>query len=150
MNALRHGLLSKCVVLPNESQGVFDALMGQYLSKLQPADEIEYGAVEKMVAAEWREFRLMAVETRLLKNAVSRRPETDELDRIAGAFSDLAKGPELLLIHRYEGRINRLYQRALQNLFLFSDSEPEPQMQIDETNPGSNNPSSINLLEPQS
>jgi hypothetical protein len=67
--------------------------------------------------------RLWAVETRLLAQAVARRRETDELDRIAGAFSDLCKQPELSAIHRYEGRLNHAYQRALQNLFIFAEGE---------------------------
>src|SRR5271167_5055946 len=80
MNALRHGLLSKCVVLPMASQEIFDVLLNQHLSKFEPADGVEHSAVEEMVAAEWRKSRLQAIETRLLKNAVARRTEPDEMD----------------------------------------------------------------------
>ena len=174
MNALRHGLLSKCVLLPDESKEIFDLLLNQHLAKLEPADGPEHSAVEEMVACIWRQRRLWAVETRLLANAAAKRPETDPLDCIAGAFSDLAKGPELNLIHRYEGRLHRMHQRALQNLFLLSDSEPNldsdnqnnidplpaqptnsepdpgPPMQNNETNPSATKTSSINPLKVQS
>jgi hypothetical protein len=175
MNALRHGLLSKCVLLPGEKKEVFDLLLNQYLAKLEPADGPEHSAVEEMVACIWRQRRLWAIETRLLTNAAAKHTETDDtLDRIAAGFSDLAKGPELNLIHRYDGRLHRMHQRALQNLFLLSDSEPDqpkqddqpnldlpaqptnpepepgPAMQNDETNPSSTKTSSINPLKVQS
>ena len=167
MNALRHGLLSKCVLLPDESKEVFAAVLNQHLAKLEPADGPEHSAVEEMVACIWRQRRLWAIETRLLANAAAKRPETDPLDCIVGAFSDLAKGPELTPVHRYDGRLHRMHQRALQNLFLLSDSEPDqpgqddqpnldpapdptPPMQNDETNPSSTKTSSINPLKVQS
>jgi hypothetical protein len=168
MNALRHGLLSNCVLIPGESKEVFDLLLNQHLAKLEPADGPEHSAVEEMVACIWRQRRLWAIETRLLANAAAKHTETDDpLDSIAAAFSDLAKGPELAAVHRYDGRLHRMHQRALQNLFLLSDSEPDqpkqddqpnldpepepgPQTQNDETNPGPDNNSSINLLKVQS
>ncbi len=171
MNALRHGLLSDCVLIPGESKEIFDLLLNQYLAKLEPADGPEHSAVEEMVACIWRQRRLWAIETRLLTNAAAKHTETtDPLERIAAAFSDLAKGPELNLIHRYDGRLHRMHQRALDNLFLLSDSEPDrplqddqpnldstnpepepgPPIPNDETNPAPDNNSSINLLKVQS
>ena len=168
MNALRHGLLSDCVLIPGESKEIFAAVLNQHHAKLEPADGPEHSAVEEMVACIWRQRRLWAVETRLLANAAAKHTETDDpLDGIAAAFSDLAKGPELNLIHRYDGRLHRMHQRALQNLFLLSDSEPDqpgqddqpnldpapdpgPPMQNDETNPSSTKTSSINPLKVQS
>jgi hypothetical protein len=174
MNALRHGLLSDCVLIPGESKEIFAAVLNQHLAKLEPADGPEHSAVEEMVACIWRQRRLWAIETRLLANAAAKHTETDDpLDGIAAAFSDLAKGPELNLIHRYDGRLHRMHQRALQNLFLLSDSEPDqpkqddqpnqdlpaqpmdrasdpgPPMQNDETNPGTDNDSSISHLKVQ-
>ena len=73
---MRHGLLSKCVVLPSELQEVFDALLEQHLSKLQPADGVEHGVIEEMVASVLRMRRLWAVETRLRTQAIANRPET--------------------------------------------------------------------------
>ena len=161
MNALRHGLLSQCVLLPGENHEIFDALHDQYMAKFEPADGVELSAVEAMVAAEWRQCRLMAIESRLLANAANKRPEPDALDRIAGAFGDLAHRPELNLIHRYEGRLIRMQQRALQNLFLLSDTDPDnypPDAQSapqptepasnNQTNPTTDNPSNIIPLQP--
>ncbi len=77
-NSLRHGLLSDCIVLPNESGEIFQALLNQYLSKIDPADGVEHDAVEEMVAAIWRQRRLWSIETRLLANAVANRAEADD------------------------------------------------------------------------
>ena len=42
-NALRHGLLARCVVLESESGEGFAALLQQHLDRLQPADGVELG-----------------------------------------------------------------------------------------------------------
>jgi hypothetical protein len=49
---------------------------------------------------------------------------------MADAFSGLADGPALALIHRYEARLHLMYQRALHNLLLLRiaavPNEPNP------------------------
>jgi hypothetical protein len=117
-NSLRHGLLAKCVVLKNESQPIFSLVLDQHLEKLNPADDVEHGLVEEMVAAAWRMRRLWAIETTALNNAVDKRTESSELARLAAAFSDLARGNDLHLLDRYETRLHRMYQRSLHNLVL--------------------------------
>src|SRR6185312_7791684 len=105
LNAIRHGLLAKGVVLGNESEETFARLHAQHLAKLGPADDVEEGAVEEMVAASWRLRRLWAIETRLFDNSIAKRQEPDERDRLAGAFSDLAAGNSLHILDRYETRL---------------------------------------------
>jgi hypothetical protein len=128
-NAIRHGLLSQQVVLPSESQEAFDALLEQHTAKLVPIDDVEQTAVDDMTAATWRLQRIRAIETRLLKNAVDKRPEADELDRLTAAFSALAAGPDLNLLDRYESRLHNIYRRSLYNLILLRHMEmPQGQM----------------------
>lgn len=122
-NAFRHGLLSSSMVLPNESQEIFDKLLNQYLDKLDPADDVEHNHVEEMVAAVWRMRRLWAVQNRMLAKAVAERPEPDELDRIMEAVKKLAREPEFDVLGRYEARFRRAYQTARENLFLFFEYE---------------------------
>ena len=83
-NAIRHGLLAKGVVLKNESEENFAAMLAQHVAKLSPADDVEQGAIEEMVAATWRLRRLWAIETQLLNDGIAKRPGTDEMRRIAG------------------------------------------------------------------
>src|ERR1035438_8378156 len=136
MNSMRHGLLAENILLPFESGETFQLLHDQFREKFGPADNVEDNHVEELVAAVWRMRRLWAIETRLFKQASARRTEPDSMDRLAGAFSDLARGPELALLHRYEGRINRQYQRALGNLLLIGENEN------DQTNPDDDNSNS--------
>ena len=122
-NAVRHGLLSRCVVLDNESHEGFDSLVAQHIERLQPADGVEFGMVEEMAASYWRLRRAWAIETRLLEDKIDANPGNDELGAIAAAFQCLAESPTLALLHRYETRLHCMYQRALQNLLLLRVAE---------------------------
>jgi len=130
-NAMRHGLLARCVVLPNESGQSFDDLVTQHTDRFGPLDGVEFGMVEEMAASYWRMRRAWAIENRLMEKALQNQPPgEDEAARIAGAFTELAASPELNLLHRYETRLHRIYQRALHNLLLLGDAglpnEPSP------------------------
>jgi len=122
-NAIRHGLLAKCVVLENESSTCFDDLVAQHTERFAPADGVEFGIVEEMAAAHWRMRRAWAIENRLMEKAIHNQPPGDEAARIAAAFSELAATPGLNLLHRYEARLHRIYQRALFNLALLGQRE---------------------------
>jgi hypothetical protein len=129
-NALRHGLLANCVVLKNESSQCFDDLVTQHIERFAPADGVEFAMIEEMVAANWRIRRAWAIENRLMEKAIRNQPPGDEVARIAAAFSQLAASPELNLLHRYEARLHRIYQRALNNLVMLGEpelpNEPNP------------------------
>ena len=122
-NAIRHGLLAKCVVLENESGPCFDDVVTQHIRRFDPADGVEFGMIEEMAAAYWRMRRAWAIENRLMEKALRHQPPGDETSRIAGAFAELAASPELNLLHRYETRLHRIYQRALFNLSLLGERE---------------------------
>jgi hypothetical protein len=116
--------------LENESSECFDELVTQHQERFAPADGVEFAMIEEMVAANWRMRRAWAIENRLMEKAIRNQPRGDEAARIAGAFSDLAASPELNLLHRYEARLHRIYQRALDNLLLLREpdlpNEPNP------------------------
>jgi len=65
MNAVRHGLTGKTLVLCNESQAQFDALTQRYIRKFQPQDEVDMELIDDLVAARWRlqRVRLMQAAT---------------------------------------------------------------------------------------
>ena len=122
-NAIRHGLLAKCVVLENESGPCFDQLVAEHTGRFAPADGVEFGMIEEMAAAYWRMRRAWVIENRLMEKALRHQPPGDEAARIAAAFSELAASPELNLLHRYETRLHRIYQRAFCNLALLGECE---------------------------
>ncbi len=131
-NAIRHGLLAKTVVLDNESADGFKDVLAEYETRMQPADNVELGMVEEMVASWWRLRRLWAIETSTLDTGIHAQPPGDELARITAAFSDPANAPQLNLLHRYETRIHRMYQRALYNLALLRETMPNDPSPISE------------------
>lgn len=134
-NAVRHGLFARCVLLKNEDPKAFEALTREFAARFGNLTALESGMVEELVACQWRIRRAWAAETQLLDAAVAAQPEGPEIGRIAAAFAALAAGPELPLLHRYETRLHRMFQRALKNILLLReiplpddppDDEPDP------------------------
>ncbi len=120
-NAIRHGLLARCIVLENESREAFENLLAEYLARFGPLDAVEIGMVEEMVASLWRMRRTWAMETGLLDVGLRSQPPGDEVHRIAAAFTGENTAPQLALLHRYETRLHRIFQRALHNIRLLRD-----------------------------
>jgi hypothetical protein len=104
-NALRHGLLARCIVLSDESPEAFQTLVAEHLARFAPAGGVELGMVEEMAAALWRLRRAWTIET--------------------SAFSELASSPQFALLNRYESRLHCMYQRALRNLLLLLAVVPD-------------------------
>jgi hypothetical protein len=129
-NAISHGLLARQVVMGDESPEGFQAVLDDHLGRLQPADGVEFGMVEEMVASHWRLRRAWALETRMLENEAATQSSGDALDRMTNAFVDLAAKPSLGLMHRYQTRLHLNYQRALHNMLLLRaatvPNEPSP------------------------
>lgn len=139
-NSLQHGLLADIIVMEDESATAFDDHLNQFVSRLQPADDVEFGMVEEIAAASWRMRRAWAFETRLLDNAVAAADaddsgDSDPLDRMTDAFTTLANGPALGLIHRYETRLHLMYQRSMHNLLLLRAAVPNEPNPISEQPP---------------
>jgi len=153
LNALRHGLLSDCVVLPGESREGFDTLLAEHLERLGPLDGVEFGMIEEMAASYWRLRRSWAIENALLTQELNTQPEGDDVARIAGAFRKLAASPELGLLHRYETRLHMMYQRALHNIFLLRaaavPNEPSPISEQPDSLPSEPPPEPPALTPPQ-
>src|ERR1017187_480588 len=129
-NALRHGLLAGQVVIGGESrEGFVDVLTG-HVQRFQPTDEVEYGFIEEMAVCHWRLRRTWAIEARMLQKQVDLQPGGDAIGCITDAFENHAASPTLAVIHRYETRLHRMYQRALKNLILLRTlelpNEPNP------------------------
>lgn len=124
-NAIRHGLLAQRVVLENESEPNFQSLLGQYLDKFAPRDGVEFGMIEEMVASYWRLHRTLAIERYLFSQALATHPEGDELSRLGQSWCELADFPRLLNLLRYQTMLHRMHQRALNNLLLLRDIQPD-------------------------
>jgi hypothetical protein len=129
-NARRHALLARIVVLKNESPDGFAEVLTDHLNRFQPADGVEFGIVEEMVAAWWRMRRAWSIETRLLDACFDVPDPGDGDSLLAATFKNDADSHGLALLHRYETRLHSMYQRGLKNLILLRTmklpNEPNP------------------------
>ena len=137
MNALRHGLNSKALVLSNESQTKFDELLQMYIDKFQPQDGVEMNLVTEMVAARWRQQRVWMIQTAALdlemesqqidiQEHESRNPPLGitEPSRLAMAFTVMANQEKTLeLLMRYETSFSRMHDRAMKALFRLREEQ---------------------------
>jgi len=123
-NAIKHGLNSSQVVLEHEDRAAFEAMRQSYLERHRPADQHEADLIETMVSARWRLNRIVTAEAQLFEKEMAARgaelkqrfdniqPETE----LACCFEHLAEGRALSLLLRYEGQLNRTYDRAFKQL----------------------------------
>jgi hypothetical protein len=141
-NSLRHGFTAGSVVLPTESQEDFQALLDSYADQFDPQGGVEMDLVQTMAAARWRLRRICSIETTLLDKEMTRNAKDirrefnnpDDAGRLAWVFRDLADhGQSLALLMRYEGALNRSYDRAFKQLILLQSTrnrkppnEPKP------------------------
>jgi hypothetical protein len=63
LNAVKHGLLSKDVLLPGDDESALKELGDRLRNELQPSGELEDQLVEQVIAGFWRLRRLRRVET---------------------------------------------------------------------------------------
>ena len=137
-NSLRHGLCSEVVVLPHEDRGAFEALRDSYMDDFQPANQSQHDLVETMAAARWRLNRLVEIEAKLFEKEMVLRDDDiekelsnmTEVEKLAWVFDHMANHSKSLAMQiRYEGSLNRSYERAfkqLQQLQSRQQNEPEP------------------------
>jgi len=69
MNALKHGLTSRRVVLAHENRAEFDALLKDLLDESQPVGTLEFELVNDIAAALWRLRRARGMECDLAEVA---------------------------------------------------------------------------------
>lgn len=125
-NACKHGLATeKMFVLDNESRELFNQFVENIAERYQPADNLERELVLETAHARWRLRRLWSIETAMFdKEMAEQRAEFekkytqyDEPLRQACAFEALAEDRRgLSLLSRYETRLRRAYERAVENL----------------------------------
>ena len=134
MNALRHGLTAKSLVLATESQEQFDELLKNYVEFYDPNNTIELDLVHDMVAARWRLQRTRSLETVTLNQRMvdreagkkSYQPDFPRSTRLAYAVSYLANtGKSLDLLLRYETTYSRAFDHAQKALDKMQKTRPQ-------------------------
>jgi hypothetical protein len=120
-NALRHGLLSKDILLDGESKDRFDHLLASLRDEFRPQTDTEHGLVEKLATARWRQLRAWALESATINQEIRNQADTsddpDPATRAAIAIRTICERSNYLeTINRYETRFERQYDRALNQL----------------------------------
>ena len=115
LNALKHGLLSQPILLPNEDEASLMQLSERLHSQLQPVGELESLLVERIVAAAWRLRRVLAVEAGIYEK--ERFNYMGEENGLGMAFIRDANGANAFSkLSRYETTIERGLFKALHEL----------------------------------
>jgi len=120
MNAPKHGLTARTVVLSNENRGEYAVLRDSYVQHLHPTNPIEMDLVLEMVNAKWRQRRLLNIETELFEREMREQKKVyksySEIVEHTCAFKTLALSVSLQVLNRSQSRLERTYSRALNNL----------------------------------
>ena len=136
LNAIRHGLCAKCIVVDGESRENFLILLQQNVDSFRPAGEVEFGMIEEMCAAYWRQRRAWSLETGMFNKQMALQPDAGMMDQMVVAFDTLAASHSLSLLHRYETRLHLMYQRALRTLIMLRPADmPNDPSPISEHSP---------------
>ena len=112
-NALRHGLLSKNVLLPSEDSMAFHRFHEDIYSDLRPLGQIEAMLTDIVVASAWRLRRLYVLEASVLSRRV---PNQDVHSMLVALILDGRDARAFRLVPRYVVTIERGLYRAMYEL----------------------------------
>ena len=118
MNALRHGLRARTVVLPGEDPTEFHQLCDDLQAEWTPQSRTEQFYVEQMAVSQWKLTRMEVVEVNIFKDTDA-KSQLSMLDRLWQA----------------ECRLERSYARAQRELERLQKSRPQPDPQPEEPAP---------------
>lgn len=115
MNACKHGLTAKTVVIEGEDPAQFDSLRKAFEEEFEPRSLMERELVERIAGIVWRLRRIPKFEAALIEARCDEVRKWEEEVEEAGAATGLA------LIHDSEhqdalGKLSR-HERALMNAF---------------------------------
>ena len=118
MNALRHGLRARTVVLPGEDPTEFHQLCNDLESEWTPQSRTEQFYVEQMAVSQWKLTRMEVVEVNIFKDDDT-KSQLSRLDCLWQA----------------ECRLERSYARAQRELERLQKSRPQPVQQPEDPAP---------------
>jgi hypothetical protein len=116
MNALRHGLRARTVVLPGENREEFNQLCDDLGVEWSPQSRTEQFYVEQMAVSQWKLTRMEVAEVNIFKDISDPEKQIPLLDRLWQA----------------ECRLERSYARAQRELQRLQTSRPQPDPQPEE------------------
>lgn len=121
INALKHGLLSKQLILASESSIDLEKLHSDISQDLMPIGTMEEMLVDQIISGYWRLKRLYTVETKSMDwyandnggfSIISESPEQQERKSVR----DMLNNQTIEVILRYQATIERSIYRAYHEL----------------------------------
>jgi hypothetical protein len=119
MNALRHGLRARTVVLPGENREEFDQLCDDLEVEWNPKSRTEQFYVEQMAVSQWKLTRMEVGEVAIFEDVAASTTKLPLLDRLWQA----------------ECRLERSYARAQRELERLQNSRRQSHSQTEEPAP---------------
>jgi hypothetical protein len=116
MNALRHGLRARTVVLPGENRVEFHQLCNDLEVEWHPQSRTEQFYVEQMAVSQWKLTRMEVGEAAIFQDVEGSATKLTHLDRLWQA----------------EARMERSYSRAQRELERLQTSRRQPDPQPEE------------------
>ena len=122
-NSVKHGLLSKELIIPEDDKLIFKEFKEIIIAQLQPEAGLEELLVERIITSSWRLKIAIKVEQNLIHWQENyKQPgeleifkESDEQEK-RKAISKIAENKSLENIMRYETTIERSLYRAINEL----------------------------------
>ena len=111
-NSLKHGLLSKEVVMKGESKDEFEQFRESLLADLAPEGELECILSDRIAAAAWRLRRAVRIEREMLEDKPSYSNDTLGKRFASAVYHGNTYGK----FSRYESQIERGLYKALHEL----------------------------------
>ncbi len=114
LNALKHGLLSREVLLPGEDEDALRELAESLRAELQPIGELEDVLVDRITSLLWRLRRLGRVEAGIFARELNERIRDPDTSTLGLAFIRDANGANAFSkLSRYETTMERGLYKAL-------------------------------------
>lgn len=110
-NSIKHGLLSKDLVIRDEKQNDLDAFKQRIYFALSPQGAMEELLTDKLINAAWRLHRLTKIESAILNG----RDWIGDGEGLNESFNG-DKGESLQTLSRYESSLERNFYKALHEL----------------------------------
>ena len=114
LNAVKHGLLAKEVIIEQHEVRPFNKLMRRLLGELAPQTVLERILAEQLAINFWRLRRFLQLEGDIYLLAGSPKWNLDKGKSFAVLFSEFVKyNPSFDLLTRYNATILRSFYRSL-------------------------------------
>lgn len=113
LNAVKHGLLSKQVILTSEDNRSFNKLAKQLLIELQPKNALEFLLFEQIVLNYWRLRRFLKLENEIFLFAGKETSTLVHRDFVQLFTNFVRSNPSFDLLSRYNSSLLKAFYRSI-------------------------------------